>query len=184
MESELHLQRMVNMIAFLMLTVYVPLEGEASLQDTDSGIRSDDVLLCSFCLAAKLPFMCVVSWPDDCLSAETCTTIPRLLESSNGAPLSSLDNGTPFVARGGAFSCTGWIDDWGRVNSSSSSEIPDLERLGDCDDDRDSDFVSGPARKTELPRECDAEEAMDWRSLEKCLGLFRYMSVREGEERC
>ena len=86
----------------------------------------------------------MASWLDGCLSAKICETIPGLLEVSNGAPLLLLDNGTSFVVRGGAFSCTGWIDSWGRANSASSSEIPDLERLGDRDDDRDSDFVSGP----------------------------------------
>lgn len=132
----------------------------------------------------------MVPWLDDCLSVKTCKSIPKLLEISNGTPLSSLDNGTSFVARGGAFSCTGWIDNWGRANSSSSSEIPDLERLGDRDDDRDSDFVSGPCRKIELPREWDTEEEMDWWPLsatEKCLGLVRDTSVsvrgRGGEER-
>lgn len=179
-ESQLHgmiLQRMVNVVAFLIITVLIPLKGVVSLEDTDSGIRSDEALLSrAFCLAAKLPFTYVVSWPDDCLSAETRTIIPKLLESSNEAPLSSLDSGTLFAAHGGAFSCTGWIDSWGRANSSSSSEIPDLERLGDRDGDRDSDFVSGTSRKIELPREWDTDEERDrWplSAIEKSLGLVR-----------
>jgi len=133
----------------------------------------------------------MVPWPDNCLSAKTCTIVPRLFEFSNEVLLSSPDNGTSFVAHGGAFSCTGWIDNWGRANSSSSSEIPDLQRLGERDDDRDSDLVSGPSRKIELPREWDIREERDWwplSAIEKCLGLVRCASVsasgREGEERC
>lgn len=49
---------MVNIVAILILTVHVPLRGVVPLEDTDSGIRSDEALRSrAFWLAAKLPFI-------------------------------------------------------------------------------------------------------------------------------